>query len=83
VVGLAAGTTHVNSRVAASERLGNESFTNTVPIQSAEYATEVFYGWSPVAGLVLRPNIQYVVHPGGSDAYKNVLVVGLKSTATF
>ncbi len=35
VVGLAAGTTHVNSRVAASERLGNESFTNTVPIQSA------------------------------------------------
>jgi porin len=83
VAGLAVGTSHVNSRVAAGERLLDEIAGRDIPIQSSEYETEVFYGWTPWPFVTLRPNLQLVLHPGGSDVYKNEIVVGLKTTVSF
>ncbi len=83
VLGFALGTTHVNSRVAAGERLLNEVNGSNVPVQSSEYVAEAFYGWTPWPFVTLRPNLQYVVHPGGSSAYANDVVVGLKTTIKF
>jgi porin len=84
VAGLGVGTTHVNSRVAASERLRDEiSGSDVVPVQSSEYEAEVYYGWTPWPFATLRPNLQYVVHPGGSRAYANDVVIGLKTTIKF
>ena len=54
-----------------------------VPAQSSEYAAEVYYGFTPWPFATLRPNLQYVVHPGGSGAYANNVVIGLKTTAKF
>jgi porin len=83
ILGFAMGTTHVNSRVAASERLLDEVTGSNVPVQSSEYVAEAFYGWTPWPFVTLRPNLQYVVHPGGSSAYPDALIVGLKSTVKF
>jgi porin len=84
VAGLGIGTTHVNSRVAAGERLLDEfTGSDAVPVQSSEYEGEVYYGWTPWAFVTLRPNLQYVVHPGGSSVYENDIVIGLKTTVTF
>jgi porin len=48
-----------------------------------EYAVELYYSWSPIPSLYLRPNLQYVVHPGGTSANPNAFVVGLKSAVSF
>jgi len=83
VIGLAWGTSHVNSRVATNERLIDEYTAGRVPDQSSEYDAELFYGWTPFPYLTLRPNLQCVFHPGGSQVYENELVVGLKTTLKF
>jgi porin len=83
VMGFAAGTSHVNSRVAADERLLDEIAGENIPVQSSEYVAEIFYGWTPWPYITLRPNVQYVLHPGGSNAYENDVVIGLKTTIKF
>ena len=83
VMGVAIGESHVNSRVADGQRLLDEYTGASVPVQRSEYVSEVYYAWTPWPYLILRPNLQGIVHPGGSDAYKNEIVVGLKTTVKF
>jgi porin len=71
-VGFALGTTHVNSRVSTSED----------PL-SSEYAFELFYTYRPRPGLLVRPNLQYIHHPGGTDQNDDVFALGLKTSANF
>jgi porin len=82
-VAFAAGFTHVNDNVADSQRAQNRRGLGPVPVQSTEYAFEVYYTYRPVPGLQLRPNLQYVLYPGGTDRNKNVFVLGLKTLANF
>ena len=67
-IGFAVGTTHVNSRVAWSEELQNLAGLGPVAVQSNEYSMELYYTYRPLAGLQVRPNIQYVIDPGGTSA---------------
>jgi porin len=76
-VAFAVGTTHVNDRVADVQALQNSV------VQGSEYAFEMFYTYRPTPGLFFRPNIQYVHHPGGTSQNDDVLVLGLKTAATF
>jgi porin len=71
-VGLAVGTTHVNNRVADAEG-----------IEGSEYVAELYYTFRPQAALQIRPNMQYIYHPGGSAENENVFVLGLKTSANF
>ena len=71
-IGFAVGTTHVNDRVADAEG-----------IQGSEYVAEIYYTVRPNAALQIRPNLQYVYHPGGNRENENVLVLGLKTAASF
>jgi len=82
-IGFAAGTTHVNSRVASVENLINDLGMGPVGVQHSEYVMEVYYSWVPALGAILRPNIQYVITPGGTSFNKNALVFGLKTLAAF
>jgi porin len=82
-VGLAVGTTHVNSRIAWSEMLQNLAGLSPLPVQTGEYVAEAYYTYRPRNGLEVRPNVQYVVHPGGTSLNKNALVIGLKTVANF
>jgi porin len=82
-IGFAVGTTHVNGRIAWSEELQNLAGLGPVAVQGNEYSMEFYYTYRPLAGLQVRPNIQYVIDPGGTSTHPNALVFGLKTVANF
>jgi porin len=82
-VAFAAGSTHVNSRVAAGQALLNSVGLGPVSVQNSEYVFELYYTVVPVSGVYLRPNIQYVHAPGASTQHPDVVVLGLKSQIFF
>jgi porin len=47
-----------------------------------EMALEWTYGLKPISGLVLQPDVQYLIHPGGSSAIANALAVGVNVVVT-
>lgn len=84
VVGFAVGRTRVNPRVAEGQQLQNSSGTGApVPVQDAEYPIEIFYNFNLTPWLSVEPLLQYVVHPGGTNVYPNVLVAGANIAITF
>ena len=82
-IGLAAGWTHVNDRVAKGQRLQNEAGLGPVSVQNAEYAFELYYGLQATDWMMARPNIQYVHLPGGTRHNDDVVVLGLKTSIDF
>jgi len=79
VLGIAVARTNVNGRVARGQRLASTAGR----IQDgAEQAAELFYSIQPLEGLELRPNVQWIRHPGGVKHADDVGVVGLKAAIT-
>jgi porin len=85
MIGFAFGATHGSSRLASYQRLYNQLNPGAgVPVQSGyEYVAELFYNWAPLPSINLRPNLQYVIHPGGTSQNSNVFVLGLKTVIAF
>jgi porin len=81
-VAVAAGMTHVNSRLAGVEALQNAMGLGPVPVRASEYVIELHYTIRATSGLLFRPNIQYVIDPGGIN-HGNALTFGLKTSANF
>lgn len=79
----AVGATHVNTRVADVEALQNALGLGPVGVQHTEYVLEADYSWRPLASVTIRPNIQYIIDPGGVSKSQNALVFGLKTAVTF
>ncbi|MBE1529133.1 porin [Sphingopyxis sp. OAS728] len=73
MVGFGVARTHVNNRLERAELLAGQ------PPRGAEYAFELFYGFKPVGWLDLRPNVQWIHHPGGRRDARAVGVAGLKA----
>jgi porin len=82
-VGFAIGRTHVNSRVANVETLQNNLGLGPVGVQSTEWVGEIYYNVHAAAWIDLRPNIQYVRHPGGIDQNTDDVIAGLKLAINF
>jgi porin len=82
-VAFAFGTTHVNDRVAAAENLENFFGLGPVPVQHSEYVCELYYTVRPVTGLFIRPNLQYILDPGGTSKNEDAVILGLKMGADF
>jgi len=78
-LGLAFARTHVNSRAAEAELLA----TPTSERARSEYEAELYYSVNIRPWLIVRPNVQYVVDPGGYDNATNLVVLGIKSAITF
>ncbi|MDO6414184.1 carbohydrate porin [Sphingomonas sp. BIUV-7] len=78
-IGLGFARTNVNGRADRSEGLSDPG----TPRAKAEYAGEFFYSVHLAPWLILRPNFQYVLNPGGRAALPDVVVLGLKSAITF
>jgi len=83
VIAFAAGTTHVNNRVADAATLQNALGLGPVPVKNAEYVLELDYTFVPTPGFFVRPNVQYIYSPGGSSTNKDVWVLGLKTVINF
>jgi porin len=82
-LGFAVGRTHVNSRVADGEALENAAGLGPVLVQGSEYPVELYYSINATRWMTLRPNIQYIYHPGGTSQNTDVVVLGLKATVKF
>ena len=89
-IGFALARVHVNpayrknaqARNAAS---GLDDYNDPafVPVQDTEYSAELYYGIHLADWLTVRPNLQYIRHPGGVSQVDNALVGGLKIQSTF
>lgn len=77
VLGFGIARTNVNGRAARADRL-----VPGTPVRDAEYAAELYYSIQPWAWLDLRPNVQYVIQPGGIRRAHDVAVLGLKAALT-
>ncbi|MDM0028852.1 carbohydrate porin [Variovorax saccharolyticus] len=83
-IGLAMGATHNNARHASHVRDSNARTSQAIAAGGGnEYAIEAYYTWAPLPGLYVRPNVQYIVHPGGTSANRNAFVLGLKTQVSF
>jgi porin len=89
-IGIGAARIHVNDDVKKSAELINASIGATdysdplySPLRSTEYNYELNYGFHVTNWLTVRPNLQYITHPGGVDKVDNALVAGLKIQSTF
>jgi porin len=49
----------------------------------AEYAAEIAYGVHATGWLTLRPNLQYVLDPGGYSHVADVVILGMKAGVSF
>ncbi|MBP3858450.1 MAG: carbohydrate porin, partial [Pseudomonas sp.] len=84
-IGIGAARIHVNDDVKKSAELINASIGATdysdplyTPLRNTEYNYELNYGFHVTNWLTVRPNLQYITHPGGVDQVDNALVAGLK-----
>ena len=89
-VGIGVARLHVNDDVKKNSELLNDArgvsdYDNPLytPIRETEYNVELNYGFHVTNWLTVRPNLQYVVQPGGVDKVDNALVAGLKIQSTF
>jgi len=84
MIGFAVGETNANSRYAAYVKENNARTGEDVIVGDGnEYVTELFYSWAPIPSIYLRPNLQYILHPGGTSENSNAFVLGLKMGFTF
>jgi porin len=54
-----------------------------LPVPSYEAACELTYSIQVTPAVTLQPDLQYVLHPGGTQQYGNALVAGFRATVTF
>lgn len=81
--GAAFGINHVSTAVANRQYLQDVRAGEAPDRPDREYVVELFYGWKPQPYLMLRPNFQFIGHPGGIDTARNVVVIGLKTLIEF
>lgn len=79
VMAIAIGRTQVNGRYAENQALANFNARGFLQRPEAEYAIEAYYNLNLHSGLDIRPNIQFIRHPGGITNAKDVLVLGVKA----
>jgi porin len=83
-IGIAVGATHANGRLADYQRIYNAANPNNAQLvrDGDEYVTEVFYSFAPIPSIQIRPNLQYIHNPGGTDL-DDAVVIGLKTVIAF
>jgi porin len=82
-IAFAAGMTRVSDAVINSAPLLNGLGYGPLTTKSAEYVFELDYGVAVRPGLLVRPNLQYILSEGGRSLNSNVFVLGLKTVVTF
>jgi len=72
-----------SSRLAQFQEDRNTVSPGAVGIQRYESVVEADYGIVVAPWLQVRPNLQYVIRPGGSGRVRDALVIGLFTRAKF
>ena len=89
-IGIGVARIHVNDDAQDRRRLVNDlsgitDYDNAgyLPVQSTEYNAEIYYGFHLADWITVRPNLQYVKHPGGINQVDDAIVAGLKVQSSF
>jgi porin len=82
-VGFEASYTRVNNRLASFQEDRNTVSGHDKGVQKYESVIEVDYGAQLCKWLNLRPNVQYVIHPGATGKVPDALVLGLYTSLSF
>ncbi|MDF0731157.1 carbohydrate porin [Pseudomonas entomophila] len=89
-IGFALARVHVNPAYRKNARLANlarglddDHDPAFLPVQDTEYSAELNYGIHLADWLTLRPNLQYIRHPGGVSRVDDALVGGVKIQSSF
>jgi porin len=77
-VQLAMARTHINKRAARLEQLQAPGEA----MLGSEYEIEFDYGAQLTPWLMVQPNVQYIVNPGGDSRRTDVVVLGIKTAIT-
>ncbi len=73
----------INPRLTRYQQDRNLAVPGSVAIQTYEMIAEIDYNVQIASWLSVRPNLQYVVHPGGTAKIPNAFVLGLHTGVTF
>ena len=89
-IGFAMARVHVNPAYRKNAEATNQargvydaSNLDYLPPQHTEYSAELYYGVHVTDWLTVRPNLQYIRHPGGAYTVDNALIGGLKIQSSF
>jgi len=55
----------------------------SVAVQDYEMTLELTYGCAVMPGLLLQPDLQYIINPGGNRAIPNALAIGVNVVVNF
>ncbi len=83
-VGFTIGALHTNNRYNTfvdQSRLVQHQ--REVAPKHNEYVVEAIYNIGVIHSISIAPDLQYVIHPGGTTDNKNALVFGLKTNVSF
>lgn len=88
--GVGVARIHVNKDVAKGARLANEMAgidnyddPRYMPVRHSEWDAEIHYGFVLTPWFTIRPNLQYVVQPGGVKEVDDALIAGVKFITKF
>lgn len=82
-IGFVVGRDRVSALAADNARAENAAGLGPVGVPHYEYNAELNYNVGLGRGVVLMPNVQYVLHPGGLSTNSNATVLGLRVAAAF
>ena len=89
-IGFAVARLHANPAFRKNARAQNlasgiDDYDNPgyLPVQDTEYSAELYYGVHVTNWLTVRPNLQYIRHPGGVSKVDDALIGGLKIQSSF
>lgn len=78
-LGFGVNRTHLNRRfVEGQKAMGNQQFN-----AEAEYNMELNYNYYITPWLSVLPNLQYIIHPGGTHNVDHAFVVGMGTKVVF
>ncbi|WP_313642726.1 carbohydrate porin [Stenotrophomonas sp.] len=82
-VSFIASGARTNPRLTRYQRDRNLFAPGSTIVQTSENILELDYGVRLAPWLLLRSNLQYIMHPGGNNDSPDVLVVGLSTSTSF
>jgi porin len=89
-IGFALARVHVNPAYRKNAEATNQAHAvfdyddpAFLPPQDTEYSAELYYGVHVTNWLTVRPNLQYIRHPGGVDQVDDALIGGIKIQSSF
>ena len=82
-LGVGFGYSGISDNVEHANNVARQEGLASVPNLSYEAVWEATYSLPINSHWQMQPDLQWVIHPGGSDRHHNAVVLGVRSTVTF